>query len=267
MTILDEILAHKRDEVAAARQTVALEVLEEQARRSPPPRNFRESLAQPGIGVIAEIKQRSPSAGVLREMVNPAEIARRYQIFGARAISVVTDRRFFGGEPEFLPAVRAAVSIPVLRKDFLIDEYQVYESRALGADAVLLIVSALAGTALRKLIALTAALAMPALVEVHTEAEVDQALEADAELIGINNRDLATFQVDLGTTERLRPRIPRGVFVVSESGIETPGDVVRVCRAGADAILVGTALMAHRDPAAHLRALRLAAEQTGGMVS
>jgi len=160
--------------------------------------------------------------------------------------------------------VRAAVPVPILRKDFILDDYQVYESRALGADAVLLIASALDQASLRELIILAASLGMTALVEVHTETEVDRALAAHAEMIGINNRDLRTFKVDLETTTRLRARIPAGVLVVSESGIETPADVQRVCRAGIDAILVGTALMASPDPAAHLRALRLAAEQMGG---
>ncbi len=266
MAILDEIIAHKRAEVAAARTAVPLDVLKERARRDSLPLDFFEALAQDGLSVIAEIKQRSPSAGLIREVVDPAEMARRYVAGGAHAISVVTDGPFFGGRAEHVRVVRAAVPVPILRKDFILEEYQVYESRALGSDAVLLIVSALDQAPLRELIILAASLGMGALVEVHTEAEVDRALAAGAEMIGINNRDLRTFKVDLETTARLRARIPARVVVVSESGIETAADVQRVCRAGIDAILVGTALMASPDPAAHLRALRLAASTDGRIV-
>ncbi|MGQ0550719.1 MAG: indole-3-glycerol phosphate synthase TrpC [Armatimonadota bacterium] len=264
MTVLDEIVAHKREEVAAARMAVPVSMLAEDARRARPPLDLFEALAQGGLSVIAEIKQKSPSAGMIRQGADAAEIARQYVAAGARAISVLTDERHFGGRAEHLQAVRAAVPVPVLRKDFIVEDYQVYESRALGADAVLLIASLFDQPALRQLIVLAASLGMSALVEVHTEPEVVRALAADAEIIGINNRDLRSFEVDLETTARLRPCVPPGVLVVSESGIETPADVARVCRAGVDAILVGTALMASPDPGARLRALLTASEQTGG---
>lgn len=253
-SILETIAAHKRREIAAAKAVVPLHTLKEQARRAPPTLEFRGTLERAGFSVIAEIKQASPSAGQIREVVEPAEIARQYVAGGARAISVVTDRHFFGGSPEHLKTVRAAVSVPVLRKDFILEAYQVHESRVLGADAVLLIAALLDQASLRELLVLAASLAMEALVEVHTEGEVEQALAADADLIGINNRDLRTFEVDLDTTARLRTRIPPGVLVVSESGISTPADVARV-RPYADAILVGTTLMASDDPAAMIRAL------------
>lgn len=267
--ILDEIIAHKRQEVAASRQAVPLEAMRRRALAAPRAQDFAAAVTGPPVRLIAEVKRASPSAGAIRPDADPAAIAGRYQAAGAAAISVLTDRRYFAGRPEDLPAVRAASALPVLRKDFIVDAYQMYEARALGADAVLLIAGAVASEDLITLGRLAQELGMAALFEVHTEAHVDLALAAGARVIGINNRDLQTLRVDLDTTRRLRPRIPAGVVVISESGIETPDDVRRVCAAGIDAILVGTALMAHPDPSAHLRSLRLAAEtadQIGGMV-
>jgi indole-3-glycerol phosphate synthase len=267
--ILDEIVAHKRQEVAASRQAVPLEVVRRRALAAPRARDFAAAVTGPPVRIIAEVKRASPSAGAIRPDADPASTAVRYQEAGAAAVSVLTDRRYFAGSPEDLRAVRAAVTLPVLRKDFIVEAYQVYEARALGADAVLLIAGTVAPGDLAALGGLARELGMTALFEVHTEAHVDVALAAGARVIGINNRDLRTLRVDLDTTRRVRPRIPAGVVVISESGVETPDDVRRVCAAGVDAILVGTALMVHRDPSGRLRTLRLAAEtadQMGGMV-
>ncbi|MBI3997712.1 MAG: indole-3-glycerol phosphate synthase TrpC [Armatimonadetes bacterium] len=263
-TVLDEIIAHKRQEVAASRSAVSLADLQARAAAAPPARDFAAAIAGPPVRIIAEVKRASPSAGAIRADADPAAVARLYQDAGAAAISVLTDARYFHGSAEDLRAVRGAVGLPALRKDFVVDPYQVYEARALGADAVLLIAGTVERGELAALARLAGALGMTALVEVYSEAHLDDGLAAGARVIGINNRDLRNFSVDLETTARLRPRIPQGIAVVSESGIETPADVARVCRAGIDAILVGTALMASPDPAAHLRALRRAAEAAAG---
>lgn len=264
MTVLDEIIAHKRDEVAASQRTVSLDDVRTQAAAASPPRDFAAAIAGPPVRIIAEVKRASPSAGPIRVHADPAATARRYEAAGAAAISVLTDRRYFSGSADDLRAVRAAVSVPVLRKDFVIDPYQVYEARALGADAVLLIAGAVPSTHLAMLVRLTHDLGMGALVEVHAECELEEALAAGARVIGINNRDLRTLSVDLDTTRRLRPHVADGVIVISESGIETEADVARVCRGGVHALLIGTALMASADPGGRLRALREAAESTGG---
>jgi indole-3-glycerol phosphate synthase len=260
VTVLEEIAAHKRAELEALRRSVPEEVVAEQARAALPARPFAAALQAQGLSVVAEVKAASPSAGTLREDLEPAQLARAYARGGARALSVLTDRRFFRGAPEHLRAAREAVALPVLRKDFTLHAYHVYEARALGADAVLLLASLLSGPQLRSLRALAEGLGMEALVEVHTEEEVDRALESGARVVGINNRDLRTSRVDLATTERLRPRIPQGVLVVSESGIETPEDVRRLWDAGVRAVLVGTALVRSPDPAAKLRELTSAVE-------
>ncbi|MBI4493336.1 MAG: indole-3-glycerol phosphate synthase TrpC [Chloroflexi bacterium] len=253
--ILDEILAHKRQQVAAQRQARSLDEVQRAAERAAAPRGFRAALLQPGLSVIAEVKRRSPSRGVLRQEVDPAELAALYAREGARAISVLTDERFFGGSNADLEAIRARGSTPLLRKDFVVDAYQVWEARAIGADAVLLIVRALDQTALRDLLRLARALGLDALVEVHDEAELARALEASADLVGINNRDLSAMAVDLSTTSRLRPLVPPGVAVVSESGIRSAADLQPILACGVDAILVGEALMAAPEPGAALRAL------------
>jgi indole-3-glycerol phosphate synthase len=252
-SILDEITAHKRVEVAASKAVVSPAAVRRRARRAPPPRDFAASL-QSGFALIAEIKRRSPAAGLLRAEIGAAAMARQYVAGGARAVSVLTDARHFGGGPADLTAVREAVSVPTLRKDFVLEPYQVFESRALGADAVLLIAAALDAATLRELVALCGELGMASLVEVHTAGEVDAALAGGARLVGINNRDLRTFAVDLGTTARLRPRIPPGVLVVSESGIRGAADLARL-RPYVHGVLVGTALMQSEDPAAAVMAL------------
>jgi len=263
MSILDEIIAHKRQEVAANRVAVPLAVVETRAAASAPTRDFAAAIAGPPVRIIAEVKRASPARGVIRQDADPAAAARRYEAAGAAAVSVLTDRRYFNGSAEDLEIVRAAVGLPVLRKDFVVDAYQVYEARALGADAVLLIAGSIPTGDLAALGRLAAELGMTPLYEAHTEQEVDEVVACGARVVGINNRDLKTLTVDLGTTGRLRPRVPPGVVVISESGVETPEDVARVCRAGINAILVGTALMASPDPSAHLHALLAAAERVG----
>jgi indole-3-glycerol phosphate synthase len=268
MTILDEIIAHKRVEVAASRTAVSDAEIRGRAKAAPPARDFAAAITGPPVRIIAEVKRASPSAGAIRRDADPAATAHLYAQAGAAAVSVLTDRRYFSGSPEDLQAVRAAIRLPVLRKDFVVDAYQIYEARALGADAVLLIAGTVAASDLAGLGHLAAGMGMTALFEVHTEAQVDEILTAGPRVIGINNRNLGTLAIDLDTTLRLRRRIPAGILVISESGIETADDVARVCGAGIDAILVGTALMASPDPVAHLTALRLAAEhaavKTGG---
>jgi indole-3-glycerol phosphate synthase len=259
MTILDEILAGKREEVAAAKRREPPAALRARAEAAAEPtRGFRAALAGgPRPRIVAELKRRSPSRGEIRPDFDPVGCARAYADAGAAAISVLTDARWFGGELALLEKVRRTVAVPLLRKDFVIDPYQVDESRAAGADAVLLIARALAPAALAELRAQAAAHGLDALVEVHDEREIDAALAAGADLVGINNRDLASFTTDLATTERLAPRLlAAGVVVVAESGIFTHDDVRRLEAAGAHAVLVGEALMREADVGRALARLR-----------
>jgi indole-3-glycerol phosphate synthase len=253
--ILDEILAHKRREVQLLRKRFA----DWEPPAAPPARRaFADALrgAGSGIALIAEFKRRSPSRGGIRPGALPAEIALAYQQAGATALSVLTDERYFGGSMNDLIAARNAVTLPVLRKDFVIDPSQIAESAGQqGPDCVLLIAAALTVGQLRDLRELAARCGQDALVEVHDEVELDLALESGAAMIGINNRDLRTFEVHLETTLRLRPRVPAGVPVVSESGIRGRDDVERLADAGVDAMLVGEALMAAEDPDAKVREL------------
>jgi indole-3-glycerol phosphate synthase len=219
------------------------------------PRDFARALKGSKLAVIAEMKQRTPSMGVLSEDYRPADLAHAYAEGGAAAISVLTHMAGFGGRVEHIRAVRAATDLPILRKDFVTDSYEVAEARACGADAVLLIVAALEPDQLRGLVALAKSRGVAALVEVHDERETAAALEAGAKLIGVNHRDLRTFDLDLGLTERLRKLIPPEVVVVAESGIHSAEDARRMREAGADAILVGELLMRSADPAAQLRGL------------
>jgi indole-3-glycerol phosphate synthase len=255
MTILDEILANKRVELDAARLRVEPAALARRAAALPPPRGFRRALLGPGPRVIAELKRRSPSRGVIRADFDPVAIARSYEAGGAAALSVLTDERFFGGSLAVFEAVRAASELPLLRKDFVIDPYQLDEARVAGADAVLLIVAALAPAALARLFEHARGLGLDVLVEVHDEAELDAAKGIGADLIGINNRDLRSFVTDLAVTERLAKRVPQGALVVAESGIFGPEDVARLARAGASAFLVGESLMREADPGLALRRL------------
>ena len=259
--VLGEILAVKRDEVAAARAARPLAELRRAAAAAShdaPARSLAAALRRgPGqpVRAIAEIKRASPSAGPIRPGADPVAIAREYAGAGASAISVLTDRRFFDGDLAFLPAVRAAVPTPLLRKDFLIDEYQVVEARAAGADAVLLIVAALDDTALGELLAAAADLGMDALVEIHDVAEADRAVAAGAGIIGVNHRNLATFTIDMSLTARLAGHVPAGTVLVGESGIRQRADVEALAAAGAHAVLVGESLMRQPSPGAALRAL------------
>jgi indole-3-glycerol phosphate synthase len=258
VNILERILAAKREEVAAAQAERPIGELERACDRAGLVRSLRTALQRPAgtpVRVIAEIKRASPSAGPIRPGADPVPIACEYADAGAAAISVLTDRRFFDGDLAFIARVRDEVPLPVLRKDFLVDRYQVVEARAAGADAVLLIVAALDDPGLTTLLAEANRLGMDALVEVHDEDEARRALAAGAELIGVNHRDLATFQIDLGLTGRLRPLVPPAALLVAESGITGPVDVAMLATAGADAILVGESLMRAPSPGAALRAL------------
>ena len=257
MTILDEILAHKREELETARGQRPAADLAEGARRAPPARGFRRALCEaPEPRVIAEVKRRSPSKGEIRPGLDPVACAKAYAEAGAAAISVLTDEHFFGGHLDHLGAVRAAVDLPLLRKDFVIDAYQIDQARVAGADAILLIVAALEADSLAELRAHAEDLGLDVLVEVHDEAELELALAAGTDLLGINNRDLRSFHVDLTTSERLAARVPEGVVWVAESGIHTPADIERLRRVGAHAVLVGESLMRAPDVGAALRTLR-----------
>ena len=251
---MNRIVDVKRDEVRALSGRAP--ELSSRAKDAPPPRGFAAALRRPGtVRLLAEVKRRSPSAGEIRPGADPVEVARAYQAGGAAALSVLTDRRFFGGELEFLVRVREAVALPVLRKDFVIDPLQVHEARAAGADAILLIVRILSDAQLVELHGTARELGMDVLVEVHTAGEMARALAAGCTLAGVNNRDLATFTTDLGLSIRLAPGIPDEVTLVAESGIRAAADVDRLGAAGFDAILVGESLMRQPDLAAAAAAL------------
>jgi indole-3-glycerol phosphate synthase len=253
--ILDEILAQTRQAVASARSRLPLAKLEEHVVAAQPVRDFRAALGKPGLACIAEFKRRSPSKGWINRDADPTVVAGAYQAAGAAAISVLTDGPFFGGSLDDLRRVRAAVGIPVLRKDFIIDPYQVAEARAAGADALLLIVAALRQEDLVELLAEVRRMGMEALVETHDRPEVERALAAGARVIGVNHRDLDTLQMDMSLACTMRPLIPSDRRLVAESGIRTPDDVGRMRAAGVDAILVGDSLMREPDPGAALRGL------------
>lgn len=258
MTILDDILAHKRRELDAARRRVDPAAMERAAREAEEaPRGFRARLVGgEGLRVVAELKRRSPSRGEIRPDLDPVACAKELESAGAACLSVLTDARFFGGDLELLGAVRRAVALPLLRKDFVVDAYQVDETRARGGDAVLLIAAALAPAELADLRRRALELGLDALVEVHDADELGTALDAGADLVGINNRDLRSFEVDLGVTERLAPCVPPGVVVVAESGIFTHDQAQRLRSAGAHAFLVGESLMREADVGQALRKLR-----------
>lgn len=245
--ILKKILATKVEEVAAASAVKSLPTVRAEAEAQPAARNFAGALqakvAAGQAAVIAEIKKASPSRGVLRADFQPAEIAAGYEKHGAACLSVLTDRQYFQGAPEYLQAARAACGLPVLRKDFLVDPYQVFEARAMGADAILLIVSALGLEQMREFEAIAFGLGMSVLVEVHDAAELELALQLKTPLVGINNRNLRTFEVSLQNTLDLLPRMPAGKLVVTESGILAPADVTLMRQHAVNAFLVGEAFM------------------------
>lgn len=257
--ILQKILDTKHDEIVAARHEVSLIEMRARAEAAPPPRDFvgalRAKLAASKPAVIAEIKKASPSKGVIRPDFHPAEIAASYAAGGAACLSVLTDVQYFQGSTAYLQAARAACPLPVLRKDFMIDPYQVYEARAMGADCILLIVAALELKAMQELEALALELGMAVLVESHDAAELDAALQLQTPLMGINNRNLRTFEVSLDTTLSLLPKIGAERIVVTESGILAPADVATMRSHGVNAFLVGEAFMRASDPGAELARL------------
>lgn len=254
-SLLSRLVAEAVKEMGRRRERVSLAELQEQAAQYTP-LDFAAALRGPGLAVVAEVKQRTPSMGVLAEDYDPGRLAKAYEHGGAAAISVLTDGFGFGGAVEHLDAVRAATHLPILRKDFITDPYQVVEARAHGADAVLLIVAALEPRELNHLLGVARQNGLAALVEVHDDSEVRTAKLAGATLIGVNHRDLRTFAVDLSLTERLRSWIPPDCVLVAESGIKTSTDARRMREAGADAVLVGELLMRASDPAALIRDLR-----------
>jgi indole-3-glycerol phosphate synthase len=260
---LSKILERKKDEVKQAVKHTPEQVLRREAEKLNGKGALIERLAKPGplgMNVIAEIKRASPSKGKIRENVDPAEYALKYQLGGAAAVSVLTDRDFFGGTPEDLKKVKSAVSLPALRKDFIICSYQIYESVVMGADAVLLIVRALLPETLRDLLSLCSGIGVDALVEAHNENEFETAVEAGARLIGINNRDLGTFDTDISTSIRLAGRTGLGQVLVAESGIRTRLDIERLLDAGIWNFLIGESLMRSEDPVSLLMALHGAAK-------
>jgi indole-3-glycerol phosphate synthase len=263
--VLHEIVAARRQQIAEARARVPLETVQQSAERRHERRDFAGALAAdgaPGLPrVIAELKQASPSAGLLRANYRPREIAQSYEAAGAAALSVLTEERFFAGSLTDLIDARDAVGLPVLRKDFIVDEYQVYESVAAGADALLLIVAALSEERVRDFVELSDRLRIDALVEVHTANELDHALAAGARLIGVNNRNLKTLEVRLETSLRLRERIPQGCVAISESGIKTASDLQKLGAAGYQAVLVGEQLMKAADPGRELAEMLLHAQE------
>ena len=249
MTVLDDILAGVREDLADRQAQVTLEQLQEKAGQLPSARSA-DSVLRHGdtVKVIAEVKRSSPSKGALAAIADPAALATEYESGGACVISVLTERRRFGGSLDDLASVRTAVDVPVLRKDFVFTSYQVWEARAHGADAILLIVAALEQPALVSLVERVASLGMTALVEVHDEEEVDRAVDAGARVIGVNARDLRTLEVDRTTFARLAPRIPSGIVRIAESGVRGPHDVLDYARSGAHAVLVGESLVTGKNP-------------------
>lgn len=248
MGALDEIIAGVREDLAARQARVGLDRLKERVTHIDPALDPLPVFTGPGVAVIAEVKRSSPSKGALAEIADPAALAAEYQAGGAAAISVLTEERRFSGSLDDLIRVRLAVSVPLLRKDFIVTAYQLFEARAAGADLVLLIVAALSDGELVSLIERAESIGLTPLVEVHTADEISRAVSAGARVIGVNARNLQTLEVDPSTFARLAPQIPSGIVRIAESGVRGPHDVIELARAGADVVLVGEALVTGRDP-------------------
>lgn len=253
--ILDHIVTAKRQEVAALKAERPLVQVQEAIGALPPPRDFRGTISNSDCSIIAEVKRSSPSKGRIREEFDPVQIASIYQENGAKAVSVLTDEQFFEGKGAYLSGIKEGIELPLLRKDFIIDPYQIYETRLLGGDALLLITGLLEEGELREYIQLSETLGLSPLVEVHTKAELEKALAAGAGIIGINNRDLKTFSTDIKTTLELAPLIPTDTIVVTESGIATRGDIELLMEAGIHCFLIGEVLMRAEDIGEKLREL------------
>jgi len=245
MNLLEKIILHKREEVAQKKRTMPIKFLKDV--ECPEIRDFKSALVKDRMAIITEIKERSPSAGLIRRNFDPIKIARIYERNGADAISILTDNEFFGGCLEYLTAVRKKVKIPILRKDFIIDDYQIYESLYFGADAVLLIARILTPDVLERFIILSNELGLKCFVEVHTQDELKKVISTEAEIIGVNNRDLNTLEVDIETSLQLIKMIPERYITVSESGIKTRNDIIRLRDAGFNAVLIGETLMKASD--------------------
>jgi indole-3-glycerol phosphate synthase len=250
VSVLDDILTEVRTDLAARQQQMPLDRLKEMARQADSPRDALAALRGQDVAVIAEVKRASPSKGAMAAIADPAALARDYESGGASIISVLTEGRRFGGSLADLAAVREAVDVPVLRKDFIVSSYQLWEARAYGADLVLLIVAALAQNALVSLVERAESIGLLPLVEVHGDGEVARAVEAGARVIGVNARDLATLEVDRGVFARLAPQIPDGIVKIAESGVRGPHDLLAYAASGADAVLVGESLVTGKDPRA-----------------
>jgi indole-3-glycerol phosphate synthase len=253
--ILERIVEAKKKEVAALKEMMPLSSLAAIVKELPPTSDFRKAISRSSCSIIAEVKRTSPSRGRIRETFDPLQIAALYQEHGAQAVSILTDEQFFEGKREYLSGIKGVIDIPLLRKDFIIDPYQIYETRALKGDALLLIAGIMKQGQLREYIQLAEELGLAPLVEVHTREELDEALAAGADIIGINNRDLHTFSTDLRTTLELAPYVPEDNIVVSESGITTRADIERLMKAGVHGFLVGEILMRAEDIGGKLREL------------
>lgn len=253
MNLLRKIVLRKKEEVERRKRSLSIDML--RSKDLPLMRDFKGALERKGISIIAEIKKSSPSAGIIRENFDPVQIAKIYEENEACAISILTDRNFFGGNPEYIMAVKKELSLPILRKDFIVDEYQIYESRYIGADAILLIARILTSEQISRFIQTAKNLGLSCLVEVHKLDELEKALSSNTEIIGINNRDLDTLQVDIGISLRLKRMIPDGYINISESGIKRRGDVLKLQKAGFDGILIGEALLRAENPGSKLHEL------------